>query len=448
MSFLAAGFLPVIFVALAGLFVAHLFSRSRPRDLPFPTARFVPATAARAPTRARMPRDLPLLAVRAAIIALVGAAFAGPMIASARQDVGRVFAVDVSSHVATDAGARAALLARLRELHRDGDTLVAFDTTVRAVASLDSLFGSVPPRVPGSLSVGLVAVMHAASAMARRADSIELVIASPVLLGELDSATLAIRAGWPGRIRLLRGSIGDELSIQWPVQLVAPTDDPLRATIALAGGTSDANVRVVRGLATAADSAWAREAGHVLVLWPDGSAGRASAPPAGGDSIGAVTTGGRVVVAAFARGAPPPRGRVVARWLDGAPAATDAAHGAGCIRTVGIQLPRAGDLALRAEFGLFVQELLAPCGGRLTTTRAPDATLAALAGDGALAASRDVGGRSETDFTLAGWLLSAGLALALLEHLLRRTRRAHAVGGDDDRHGGLSPHAASKGAET
>ena len=446
MSFLAPGFLSLTLVALAGLFVAHLLSRSRPRETPLPTARFVPEAAARAPTRARMPTDLLLLTLRSAIVVLVGAAFAGPRVASARRDVARVFAVDVSSHVASDAGARAELLAGLGELHRDGDALVAFDTAVRAVASLDSLFSSAASDAPGSLSVGLIAAMRAASAMAHSADSVELVIASPITLKEVDSATLAIRAGWPGRIRLLRGPASEGAVVRAPVQVVASNDDPLRATVALGGGMSDAEIRVVRGIAGAVDSVWAREAGHVLLLWPQARDDRGRAVRAAGDSIGAVVAGSRVVVASFARGAAPPGGRVVARWMDGSPAATEAAHGAGCIRSVEVALPDAGDLALRTDFGLFVQELLAPCGGRRTSSPAPDATLAALAGDGPLADSREIGGRRDTGFRLAGWLLAAALGLAFLEHLLRRTVRASADA-DEGHRNALSPRGRSKVAE-
>ena len=483
MSVLAPGFLLLAVLALAGVVVAHLFSRSRPRELVLPTARFVPEGAARAPTRARRPTDLLLLLVRAAIVLLVGAAFAQPLIDRGRRDVARVFAVDVSGHLSGDSGARAAVLDSVRALYREGDAIVAFDTGVRRVQVVDSLFAgagsgdsgspsaSAGAGAPGSLSAALVGAMRAAPALARTADSVEMIIVSPLHVGELDSATLAIRAVWPGRIRVIRspGEVG--VVERAAVELVAAPDDPLRATVALAGGTTGADARIVRTPASAADSAWAAAGNRVLVVWPasvvtstNASLGRTTDAPstptsasstgtsnalstrtanaARPDSIGAVMAGGRVIVAAFERGAmaaddanvPPSRttvpaapsreARVVARWMDGRPAATESVHGSGCIRTVAIPVPGAGDLAVRPEFVLFARQLLAPCGGRRDLTPAPDEAIVALRGEGPLAAASELAGSRDTDSRLAGWFLAAALSLAMLEHLLRRGPRA------------------------
>ena len=494
MSVLAPGFLLLAVLALAAVVIAHLFSRSRPREMVLPTARFVPEGAARAPTRARTPTDLLLLLVRAAIVLLVGAAFAQPLVDGVRRDVVRVFVVDVSGHLSRDIGARAAALDSVRALYRERDAIVAFDTGVRRVQAVDSLFagagsgdsGSLSAGAgsgaPGSLSAGLVGAMRAASALARTADSIEIIIVSPLHLGELDSATLAIRAAWPGRIRVIRspGEVG--IAERATVELVAAPGDPLRTTVALAGGTTGASMRIIRSRPSAADSAWAAAGNRVLVVWPasvvtstNASLSRttdASSPPTSAsstrttdapatsdapssrsanaqrpDSIGAVVAGGRVLVAAFERGAMAPddanvppspsaspaassRGtRVVARWMDGRPAATESVHGSGCIRTVAIPVPVAGDLTVRPEFVLFARELLLPCGGRRDLTPAPDEALVALRGEGPLAAASELARTRDTDSRPAGWLLAAALLLAMLEHLLRRGPRA--AGGAD-----------------
>ena len=434
MSFLTPGFLWVAALALVGVVVAHLFSRSRPREIALPTARFVPEGAARAPTRARVPTDLLLLVVRATMVILVGTAFAQPVIHGARRDVARVFAVDVSTDLSVDAGARRAVLDSVRVSHRDGDAIIAFDTVARRVAGIDSLFTGEARRAPGSLSAGLIGGMRAASTLAHTADSVELVIVSPVRAGEVDSATLAIRARWPGRIRVIRAPARPGTLASEAVEVIAPADDPLRATVALSGGSAETAVRIVRNVESPADSAWVAAGDRVLVVW---TASSGTEPPvvraarlpgqADPDSIGAVIAGGRVVVAAFERAVASDAGpaqsgnrRVVARWMDGQPAATETVHGSGCIRMVGIPVPNAGDLAVRPEFVSFVRELIAPCGGRRDAAPAADDVIAALRGDGRLAASIDIAAPRDADSRLAAALLTAALVLALLEHLLRR----------------------------
>ena len=427
MSFLAPGFLVVGALALVGVVLAHLFSRSRPREIALPTARFVPEGMAVAPTRARTPTDVLLLVVRCAVIVLVALAFALPVIRGPRRDLARVIAVDVSSHVAADTGARRTLLDSVRRLYREGDAVVAFDTAARRVTDVDSLFNGVASRRPGSLSVGLIAAMNAARELARTADSVELVLVSPVQSAELDSATLAIRARWPGGIRVIRTAAEAAAGTPGPVEVIGAADDPLRATIALAGGMGDASVRVVRGATGGSDSAWAAAGDRVLIVWP--SAADAAIPPvrpvAGTgprEIVGAIVAGGRVIVAAFEREASPPAGRVVARWLDGVPAATEIGHGSGCIRTVAIPIPRAGDLAVQPEFGLFVRELLTPCGGRRDGAPASAESLAMLRGGEAAAASSAIAGQMDVASRLPAWLLASALALALLEHSMRRAR--------------------------
>ena len=430
MSFLAPGFLWLAALILGALVVAHLFSRSRPRETVLPTARFVPEGLAHAPTRARAPTDLLLLLVRAAMLALIGASFAEPWVRGARRDVGRVFAVDVSSHVSRDTAGRAALTESLRALYRENDLVVAFDTIVRAVASLDSVTGVAPSSAPGSLSAGLLGAIRAASQLAQRADSVEIVLVSPVHAGEIDSATLTIRATWPGRVRLVRTAGASNPARRSRPELVAMPDDPLRPALSFSDGMANVEVRVVRNGATGADSAWAAAGHRALVVWPAMRAGTPNAARGARDSIGSVIAGGRVLVAPLERHAAQPEGRIVARWIDGSAAATEAPHGAGCIRTVAIGVPATGDVVLRPEFVLFVRELLAPCGGHRELTPASDAITAALAGDGALAASRDIRDEGNADPRLAGWLLVSALVLGLLEHRLRRVARTGRV--DDD----------------
>jgi len=129
-----------------------------------------------------------------------------------------------------------------------------------------------------------------------------------------------------------------------------------------------------------------------------------------------------VVVSAFPRTAEPAPGRVVARWADGSAAATERATGQGCIRDVAIPLARAGDLALRESTRKLVAALVSPCGGSVDFTPAADSVLAGLRGAGPLVATRALETRTAPPGHLATWLLSAALALLLLEPLLRRRR--------------------------
>ncbi len=134
---------------------------------------------------------------------------------------------------------------------------------------------------------------------------------------------------------------------------------------------------------------------------------------------------GALVVSTFVRTVTPAAGRVIARWIDGAPAATERVLGAGCVRDVAIPLPRAGDLALRESTRRLVAALAEPCGGgHGTPGYASDSALAQLRGSGPLVATRALETRTATSGRLATWLLVAALALLLLEPLLRRQRAA------------------------
>ncbi len=424
MSLLATGFLWLAGLTLMGLVVAHLFSRSRPRETILPTARFVPEGPARAPTRARTPTDLLLLVVRAVMIALIGFAFAQPVFDGKRRDSARVFLVDASWHAADAREARAIVVDRVRGRYQDGDVILAFDTVARRIESLDSLATLPSGDAPGSLSVALIAALHEAAVLAPRADSIELVLVSPLAAGETDSATFAIRALWPGPIRVIRSSARTPPSLDRPIDVRAAADDPLRPAIDLAGGVTDADVRVVRDRLTPDDSAWVRTRARVLIAWPRDSANGRLVARGRTDSVGAVMAGGRVIVAPFRRTVVPVAGRTVARWLDGAPAATETMFGAGCIRSVAIPLPSGGDLTIRPGFGPFLRELLGPCGQRRTSAVATDDVVTRLAGTGAAVSADDVRSERRSEPGRAAWLLGGALLLAALEQFLRRRRGA------------------------
>ena len=430
MSFLAPGYLVAAAAVAATIVALHFLSTRQPRTVPLPTARFAPDRVVRAQTRAIRIQDMLLMFLRAALVLAVGAALAGPVMESSRRTRARVLVVDRSRAVARSAE----LADSVRAYFASGDAVVFFDSSARVLVDggLDSLRAA-PAFAKGNLSAGLVAALRAASTMRGAVDSVELVVISPLLTEEFDEATDSIRALWPGSIRLVRLTARGGTNPGGSTTLDALPDDPFRYALARAGANS-AQARVVRGVAGPADSAWAREAGHVLVAW----AASAAQPPGAfwsrrspGDTVGAVIAGDVVVVAPFPRGwklamaDTTRRMRVAARWVDGEAAAVEEPLGSGCVRTVAVEVPARGDLVLEPRFGRFVAALAGPCGGRVDAAIAGAARTATLSGQ----APRTFVGRAaivpalSIPTTVSRWLLLAAAALAFAELFVRQSRR-------------------------
>jgi len=419
MTWLLPSALAIAAVTCIALIAAHFIARDRPVAEPLPTARFVPDRRIHARTTSIALSDLLLLALRIAAVAAIGLGIAGPIVAGARGRIARIVLVDRSRSVLSLADARDILRAA-----GAADVVIAFDSAARTLdagaRAIDSLDKT---GATGSLSAALAAASAAATSLASGADSIELALVSPVSTEELDAATPAIRAAWPGRIRLMRLR-PKTASVVSPSALELPREpnDPVVAGLSLLPRELGASVRVVRGRLTAADSVWGREAGHVLVHWP--AADSATDWPARPnlDAIGGVTSATGAIVARL------PRlwsvsGRAIARWADGEPAAVERTLGAGCIRDVAVVVDPASDVTLRAPFRGFSRALLAPCGGARAFAPADSATLRALAGVGPLAAARNFRGAADQTSRFTPWLLALGAALLLVELALRRSSR-------------------------
>jgi hypothetical protein len=134
---------------------------------------------------------------------------------------------------------------------------------------------------------------------------------------------------------------------------------------------------------------------------------------------------------------------VVARWADGAPAATEHALGEGCVRHVGIGVPEAGDIALQPAFAGIAARLLAPCGAAMGGGRraAGDSLAGSLARGGAAAVAAAFIEREQRSI-VAPWLAGAALLLLVGEMWVRRAKgegRGTTGDGrwamDDGRHG-------------
>lgn len=431
MSFLAPWALVLGAAAAAAVVALHLLTTRRPPPLVLPTARFIPVSEARAVARASRPTDLLLLALRMLAVLLVAAAFARPVLDAAGPSVRTVVLVDVSRAVADPAAAAA----RARELAGEGGAVIAFDASAREVPgdSVAAMFAGPGRAARGTLSAAFVAARPAAARIARGADSVRLAIVSPLGAGTIDAATRGFREAWPGRIEIVRVAAAvDSARAPRPELVTTLDDDPIAPALDRLPAARGAHaVRVVRRAASAADTAWAREADRVLVVWP----ARADAPPTG-EGVTTIGPAPATLVAPLAR-VPVPEGRVIARWRDAAPAAVEQSLGAGCARTVGVGIPVAGDLTLRAPFTHFLAAMVEPCGGRRGAAL-PDSVVAWIAGSGALAPARAVAASAAEDATrLPAWLLGAAIALLALE-LRVRSR--------DTREEGPAPRAAGRTA--
>lgn len=433
MSFLAPWALWAAGAVSAAVIALHILASKNPRVTALPTTKFIPDVPLRATARALKLSDVALMMLRVAAVMLVGLAFARPELTGGKRAVGRVVMVDRSRSAdgkAADDSARA--------YFKKGDALFTFDSATYEIETNKYEFRSVGgerisseyPR--GSISAGLAAAMRAASALRGEADSVEIVLISPFATEEFDAATSAIRASWPGRIRVVRLGVTPS---RWRDQMYnevrgSGLEDPLRAVLSFAprldtGRIHTDSVRIDRGNLQSVDTTWTQY-GLTLVRWPAALDSSEFPRRARTDTAGAVSVDDgaheTVVVAPFARIVDPPPGRVVARWADGAPAATERKMMNGCVRDVAIPLPRAGDLALRESTRRLIGALSATCGDHGPSGYASDPALAQLRGTGALVATRALESRTAASGKLTTWLLVAALVLLLLEPLLRRQR--------------------------
>jgi hypothetical protein len=403
MSFLAPLWLGVAALVGAGVVVAHLFSTTvPPRDL-LPTVRFVPEGAPLTVLRSRRISDVWLLVLRLLAVAALGLALAGAHFA--RSAPPRIVVVDLSRAVASAAELRDSVA-------RWPGILVGFDSAARRLAA-DSL---VPGRARGSLSAGLVAAHRSLLGTTAGREHSELVVLSPVIREEVDSATAKLVALWEGPVRFVRV----RTAIAPPrdgLEIRATGDDPVAAALATsfqnwnkpcapgANARCVQGVRLVRTTPTHADSTWARDSSGTLVVWTADIAGAAP------DSQGGIATVRETVIGPFQRGRRPAAGSAIVRWLDGEPAATEHTLGSGCVRDVAIPVDPVGDLALRESFRNIVLSLVEPCGG------VADFSPAAV--QNAAAATSESGPAKADAGSLPLWLaLVAALAL-LAEQRLR-----------------------------
>lgn len=354
MTFAAPIWLALAGAAALGVLLAHLFSPSVPARDRLPTTRFIPQDAPLAVLRTNRLSDWLLLLLRLAVCVLLGLALAGAHVP--RTAPGRVTIVDASRAVGN--------VAELRDSARAhaADVTIIVDSTARRVDE-DALGALSIAQSRGAMSAGLVAAHRAMQGFGEGRRDVELVIVSPLVREEIDSAFAPLLARWEGSVSLVRVAAAS-VNGNYRVDVRADGDDPVAATFTLRPRTVAQRVRVVRAAITGRDSAWARDSAGVLVSWTIDDVTTST------DTAGAVVAGNTVVVAPFPRTRKLGEGRVVARWNDGAPAATETSLAGGCIRDVAVPVDAIGDVALRASFREFAHAMVEPCGGARDFARA------------------------------------------------------------------------------
>lgn len=387
-------------LAAAAAIAAHFISWDRPLPSPLPTARFIPAPRAVLAARTRRLSDLLLLALRLLLVALIGIAFARPVlrptVSGARRVVVSVGGETGRSSIVRDSTSR---------WLRSGDVHLVADSSVRRASLADT--GS---RWTGRTSVSamLLGAIRVLDSLRVVPESSEIVVVAPFATRDVGAAAASIRGNWPGAVHLVRASPPRGDTVERFIDLRAGAGDRLRPALA-SSVVRAPGTRLVRDRLTAADSASAR-AGSTIVWWP-GTAD--SLTPS---ASGLVTTN-RAFVGQLARG-DAGAGEAIARWHDGAVAATERAVGMGCIRTVGAGLP-AGDIAIRPSFVAVVADLVQPCGRSGGGDPVSDSVLRRLERRPTSPSARAALAR---DVPLDQWAFLGALLIAVAELFARRRR--------------------------
>jgi hypothetical protein len=430
MSFLAPGFLYASLAVAAAMVALHFIVTRQPRAAILPTARFVPDTPATTVASARRPSDLLPMLLRVLLILAGGAGLAKPVLQPSRGAQARVILVDVSR----SASDSRAIHDSARALWRPQDAVVLFDSSARLVRGnvADTLGTLSAPGTRGNLSAALIAALRAGSSLRDRADSLELVIVSPFAREELDAATDTIRQLWPGGARLVRvgRSAEDTVGSVGKLGISTDTSDALAMTVELARSRSTNSALIDRGSPKISPDGVgpARGSAGILIEWPASARPRFAVQRKVVDSVGGVAARDARVVAAFVRrwSFPPDSLRgaeVIARWVDGEPAAIERSDGVGCTRSVAIPVTPVGDLVIRYEFVGLVATLGGPCAWRRALVPADPAVVARLEGKGRFAPREAFQPLTDTHSDLAPWLFALALAAAIAELFVRRRGR-------------------------
>lgn len=407
------------FVAAGAVVVAHMIWARTRAPVPLPTTRFVPRLQERSAALERRPRDILLLLLRAGALALVGLALAAPVTAPRTGPTVKIAVADVSG--SADPGAT---VSTAREIAGSNGRVVISDTAVHVVEGGDAGYSAPAAAAPLALTAALVRAIREAAALGAQGNPVEISIVSGFALGTVDSATAAVRALWPGTLRLLDVPAPASAVERGTVSVRGDEDDLLRATAGLLSSGAGADAIVVRDAWTDLDSVAASE-GAAVLHWPRTGRPGSFVATAAVDTVGGLWVDGYTLVARFTRDAvlgADDGGRVVARWIDGSPAAVERRLGQGCIREIAIPVPDIGDLNISPGFRRVVTALTGPCGGARDAAPIAEAQRAMLLGEGPREITLTTASSSLVRSRLAAPLLLLALLALLVETGVRRRR--------------------------
>jgi hypothetical protein len=114
---------------------------------------------------------------------------------------------------------------------------------------------------------------------------------------------------------------------------------------------------------------------------------------------------------------------VIARWVDGEPAAIEKPDATGCVRSVAIPVSPVGDFVIRKDFVRFVSSLSSACAATASLAPADPRSVAKLEGKGSLAPRTAFAPLTDARSNLAPWLLALSLGAAIAELFLRRWKK-------------------------
>ena len=114
---------------------------------------------------------------------------------------------------------------------------------------------------------------------------------------------------------------------------------------------------------------------------------------------------------------------VIARWVDGEPAAIEKPDGTGCTRSVAVPVTPVGDFVIRKDFVRFVSSLSRPCARTTSLIPADPAVVEKLEGKGGLAPRAAFQPLADARSDLAPWLFALAIAAAVAELFLRHRAR-------------------------
>lgn len=420
LTFLAPWFAITGLLAAAGVIAAHFIGARTRAPGPLPTTRFVPRLQERSAAVERRPRDVLLMLLRAAALAIIGVALAAPLSAPRERAAVRIVIADLSGTRRDNE-----VLGRARLAAGDNGRVVISDSTVTVVNALQVSGISGSMGGAASLTAALIQAIREAGSLSAEGHPVGLAIVSEFGRRAVDSATTAVRALWPGSVELIEvPATREPASGRGTVLLRGEEDDPLRPTAGLLPSGSGPPVVIVRGEWGATDSASAAQGG-VVVRWP-----RAGVPDSftatASDSAGGVWVPGYTLVAPMSRAAVFSGGddaHVIARWVDGLPAAVERPYGAGCVRDVAITVPETGDISISPGFRRIAASFTGPCGELRSSVPLAAAERAALRGSGPREARVRPAPASLAHSSLTVPLLLLALVALLVELGVRRWRR-------------------------